>query len=383
MSNGKGEKMAEYKGYRAADHYSIPQIAAALNDKIIYIVSLLGLKGRRDGIDYVCFNPTRNDRHLGSFRIITKGERRGLWIDFATGDKGDALALIAYVKKCGTHEAIKKYAEPILGITDTHKPELPNVRDRKDWDEEFQKEEIERREDSGKRAMSIFLKASPNLKGSPVDGYLVGRGINMAVLGKAPGSIRYHPELFNAERQINMPAMIALIQDCSGKPLALHRTYLEKVGMDWKKAELKEAKKVLGPFKGGYIPIIKGKSAKTLAMAEDGETIFIAEGVETALSVALHFPDKRVIASVSVGNIQNLTLPAAIKTVVLCLDNDGENSGSPRAYDAAARRFISEGRKVLEFAPPAEFGDFNDWQKALLKNDEAVPLPELNQEAAE
>lgn len=359
--------MGEYKGYRKADHYTIPQIAAALNDKIIYIISLLGLKGRRDGLDYVCFNPTRADRHLGSFRIITRGERRGFWIDFATGDKGDALALISYVKKCGTHEAIKKYAEPILGITDTCKPELPNVRERKTWDEAFEKEELERREKSGAMAKKVFLDAGDKIRGTPVDGYLVGRGINLAILGRVPGALRYHPDLYNAERRQGMDAMIALIQDCDGKPLALHRTYLERIGMDWRKADLQAPKKVMGPFKGGYIPIIKGKSGKPLPQAEEGERLFVAEGIETALSVALHFPDDRVIASVSVGNIQNLTLPAAIKTVVLCLDNDGESSGSPRAYDAAARRFIGEGRKVLEFAPPAEFGDFNDWQRALVK----------------
>lgn len=358
--------MSEYKGYRAADHYTIPQIAAALNDKIVYVVSLLGLKGQQDGINYVCYNPTRVDRHLGSFKVVTKGERRGVWKEFATGEGGDALALICYVKGCDLHTAIKKFAEPILGITDTSKPELPNVQERKKWDEEMAAEEKERRADNGKRAKALFLKAQERLRGTPVDGYLMGRGINLAMLGRVPRALRFHPDLFNEERQCGMPAMIALVQEVNGQPLTVHRTYLERVGMDWQKASgLKAAKKVLSAYKAGYIPIARGASGKPLPEADEGSRILIAEGIETALSVALHFPDDRVIAAVSVGNIQNLELPSAIKTVVLCLDNDGENSGAPRAYDAAARRFISEGRRVLEFAPPEEFGDFNDWQRAI------------------
>lgn len=370
--------MTEYKGYRAADHYTIPQYAAALNDKIVYIIGLLGLKGVQEGIDYVCFNPTRSDRHLGSFRIITKGERRGFWKDFATGDKGDALSLICYIKNVGTHEAIKKYAEPILGITENYRPELPRVVVRKNYDEEMAKEEALRRAESGKRAKSIWLNAIPHLRGTPVDGYLIGRGINLAKLGRAPGAIRFHPELFNAERQVKMPAMLTLIQDCAGAPLALHRTYLEKIGMDWKKADLREPKKVLGPYKCGYIPIIRGSSRKPLPDAVEGETVFIAEGIETALSIALHFPERRVISSISVGNMQNLTLPPAIKQVVLCLDNDGSDSGSALAYDSAARRFMNEGRRVIEFAPPEEYDDFNSWQQALAEKP-SLDVPEMTE----
>ena len=41
--------------------------------------------GRQEGREYVVLNPTRADRHLGSFRInLTTGR----WSDFATGDKG-------------------------------------------------------------------------------------------------------------------------------------------------------------------------------------------------------------------------------------------------------------------------------------------------------
>ncbi|WP_286131263.1 hypothetical protein [Loktanella sp. 5RATIMAR09] len=52
--------------------------------------------GRKQGQEWVALNPTRSDRHAGSFKInmIT-----GQWADFATGDKGgDPVSLYAYLK---------------------------------------------------------------------------------------------------------------------------------------------------------------------------------------------------------------------------------------------------------------------------------------------
>ncbi len=58
-------------------------------------------------------NPTRHDRHVGSFKINV---RTGIWCDFATGDKGgDPVSLIAYLESCGQAEAARRLAAA-LGI---------------------------------------------------------------------------------------------------------------------------------------------------------------------------------------------------------------------------------------------------------------------------
>lgn len=46
--------------------------------------------------EYVVLNPTRNDHTLGSFSVNI---HKGVWADFATGDRGDVVALVAYVLK--------------------------------------------------------------------------------------------------------------------------------------------------------------------------------------------------------------------------------------------------------------------------------------------
>jgi hypothetical protein len=47
--------------------------------------------------EYIVRNPTRADRHPGSFKINI---RTGHWADFATGDKGgDPVSLVAYLER--------------------------------------------------------------------------------------------------------------------------------------------------------------------------------------------------------------------------------------------------------------------------------------------
>lgn len=69
--------------------------------------------GRKEGGEYVARNPTRHDRHLGSFRI---NMRTGRWADFATGDRGgDIVSLAAYLANLKQHEAAENLAR-MLGI---------------------------------------------------------------------------------------------------------------------------------------------------------------------------------------------------------------------------------------------------------------------------
>jgi hypothetical protein len=57
------------------------------------------------GREWVALNPTRPDRHRGSFCINID---RGAWADFATGDKGgDPVSLYAYLHYLSMGEAAR------------------------------------------------------------------------------------------------------------------------------------------------------------------------------------------------------------------------------------------------------------------------------------
>jgi hypothetical protein len=64
--------------------------------------------GRRSGQEWVARNPTRADRHPGSFKVnlVT-----GRWADFATGHVGgDAISLAAYLFGLSQVDAARRIA---------------------------------------------------------------------------------------------------------------------------------------------------------------------------------------------------------------------------------------------------------------------------------
>ncbi len=61
--------------------------------------------GKLENHEYVTLNPTRHDKHPGSFRINIF---TGKWADFATNDKGgDFISLWAYVKRISQIDATR------------------------------------------------------------------------------------------------------------------------------------------------------------------------------------------------------------------------------------------------------------------------------------
>jgi hypothetical protein len=69
--------------------------------------------GRVEGQEYVALNPTRADRHLGSFRVNL---RTGAWADFAVEAKGgDPVSLAAYLFRLRQAEAAERVAAA-LGV---------------------------------------------------------------------------------------------------------------------------------------------------------------------------------------------------------------------------------------------------------------------------
>jgi hypothetical protein len=64
--------------------------------------------GRREGREWVARNPTRRDRHLGSFKVNLQ---TGKWADFASGERGgDAISLAAYLYGLSQLQAARKLA---------------------------------------------------------------------------------------------------------------------------------------------------------------------------------------------------------------------------------------------------------------------------------
>ena len=291
-------------------------------------------------------------------RVHLAGRKAGVWAVFASGESGDALDLVAHLEFGGNKKSAYHWALDFLGMSGAEPP-AATARPVPAAALARATREVE---DTKRRALGFWLHAQP-LIGTPAAAYLAGRGIGPQDLRWAPSALRFHPEVWCAETNTKLPAMLGLIQ-CRSEPVAVHRTYLaQRADGSWGKAHLSAAKKVLGSYRGGLIPLSRGGSKKPLRDHPEDRVLAIAEGIEDGLTVALHQPSWRVVAAISVGNMQALELPPGAIDIVLVFDRDGENPAVRKARKAAMRKLLEGGRSVRTIQPDPGFKDFNDqWQ---------------------
>jgi putative DNA primase/helicase len=164
------------------------------------------------------------------------------------------------------------------------------------------------------RALYLWRAAQP-IAGTPVEHYLNNRGIVLRnLLGEQSASLRFHSYCSHPSGA-KLPAMVALIVREGSGAVAVHRTYLLASGSG--KADVAPDKANLGPAGGGAV---------RFGMPREGEWFAIAEGIETALSIATACA-MRVWAALSEGGIRRLVLPPEATHVAICADHDTSGVG--------------------------------------------------------
>lgn len=357
---------------------SLDDIKALLTARMESLATQLAPQGRRDGREWTALNPTRADGKMGSFRINLS---TGLWADFATGDKGDPLALIAYLATGGDIAAAIRWAKDWLGLSSDGaasagfrrapvREEAARLKAAQDARQASDRDKI------ASAAGRIWDDARALTPGDMAWTYLAGRLIDVAAL-RAAGSpcraLRFHAGLVAPDDQAlpieerrRWPALIAKIETPPGddgrRSFAIHRTYLEPRadGRVTKAKALRDPKLTLGTYRGGAIYLTRGALALPLAKCPPGQWISVTEGIEDGLSFALANPDRRVWAAVSLANMRNLVLPANVAGVELAAQNDPPGSDAERSLGLAAQRLSEQGLAVRIIRPPSRFKDWND-----------------------
>jgi len=330
-------------------------LAGLLAQRVPELAAELLPHGRRDGPEWRC--GSLGGERGQSLAVRLTGGRAGVWSDFASGERGDALDLVAAVLFGGDRRAAMGWARRWLGLGDDATSAEPVRRAPAVSADVVDAEAVAKR----RNALALFAEAREPITGTPAAAYLAARGLNLAELGRVPRALRFHPACWCGEAGGKLPAMLGAITGPDGAHLATHRTWiaLDADGV-WRKAKLRDAKRTLGGYAGGTIRLWRGASAKPLAQAEPGAAVALAEGIETALSVALACPELRVLCAVSLGNLARVTLPATVATVILAADNDGDNPAAAKALARAVEHFTGEGREVRIARPPEGVKDFND-----------------------
>jgi len=180
-----------------------------------------------------------------------------------------------------------------------------------------------------------------------------------------------------------VPAMVIASTDKDGKVVGVQRTYLDPYTAN-KHASFSNPKLSKGIIKNGAV-----------LQVGNNKKVYIAEGIETAASVALADPKATVIVSMSISNMHNMVAKAksfSPQEVILLKDNDGANTKIDATFNKAVTAFKQAGFKVTVKEPQmlsrivtekgsrAAKTDWNDiiQDKGLngLRRDLDLPVPE-------
>ena len=189
-------------------------------------------------------------------------------------------------------------------------------------------DDTERRID---RADQIWAESHPINPGDPVHRYLTGRGI---ILDSYPNDLHTHPNLDYWERDADgkrikvdsFPAMLAVVRNPSGKPTAIHRTWVNQDGSG--KAPVPSPKKIYKVYD------LIGSSVR-LFPPKDG-LLAVCEGIEDALSAWVLWKISTWTA-LGTSGLKTFEPPAGITELLIFADKDENEAGQKAAWELADR----------------------------------------------
>jgi hypothetical protein len=275
----------------------MPLTAKKPTQELVDIVGALG--GRWAGYTAMCRCPAHNDSEPSL--SIRQGDRGILVTCFAGCDREDVLRELRRVRT-GQH-----YPIPVSDYA--------------------------RRPGGGDHIWEQAI----DVRGTLAERYLARRN-----LLPAPPDVRFHPRCpyMPKPRTVFLPALLIPVRELR-KLVAIQRIFLDPATADYVR------KVMLGmPGTGAW----RGR--------EGGTTLAIAEGFETA-DAFTRLNDIACWASLGARRLDQLTIPAAVTTLLIAEDNDPEGR---RAGDNAEERYARPGL-IIERAPPPSI--YKDWAKAL------------------
>lgn len=189
------------------------------------------------------------------------------------------------------------------------------------------------------RAVDLWNRAAPATETLVVE-YLRWRGITLP----PPPTLRFVPDL-DSPGLVMAPAMIAAVQRPDRKVVAVQVTWLDPAGRG---RDRSRDRKTIGKLGSGSV-----------RLGPAGETIGLAEGVETALA-AMQIFGVPVWACLGSSRMCGLTLPAECRKLILFGDNDQPGVD-------AVKRSVEKYRLLRAVSwefPPEGCGDFADEAEA-------------------
>jgi len=287
-----------------------------------------------------------NSAHSDSIRYGSKGSlsinlKNGLWYNFETGEKGNALQLIAHEMGFNEFKETIGYAKYFLNYNDlldrstsTKKPptkrsviESPN---KKDYAKKLLKESL------------------------PIEGTIAARYLkeHRKLAHFKSADVRFVPNLptRHGDNKMRVPALMCIARDSSGELNNVQVTRLNALTGN-KDYASKTIKQTYGKRNGCPVDL-NNKSTES--------KIYLTEGLETGLSLLEANPKARVMTVLGKENFKTVDLSRLTNHVVFCVDNDGKKTFGDMTIITSALRIMSAGKSVSIICPEKEGEDFND-----------------------
>jgi hypothetical protein len=252
----------------------------------------------------------------------------GHFTDFATGEHGDLLDVIARTCRLHAFRDVLHEARRFLSLP---QPELHPAAPRMP----------PAPGGSPESARRLFASAKL-IRGTIAETYLRSRGIGD--VGDLD-CLRFHSRCYyrahdNAPRE-TWPALVAAVTDLDAAMTGILRTWLARDGSS--KAPLATPRRALGRLLGSGVRF--GSATDVMAAGE---------GLETMLSLRVVLPAMRMVAALSSAHLAALILPAGLRRLYIARDND---RAGHQAAETLGSRASADGIETLILTPRAD--DFN------------------------
>ncbi|HBW24613.1 MAG TPA: hypothetical protein DER04_06380 [Holosporales bacterium] len=281
-------------------------------------------------------------RRYGKKGHITVNLKTGSWIDFKDSDmSGGPLHILTKLKGLSFKEAVE-YGASWAGLSPerlTHVPSLPQI------DKGISKE------NPNQESKTKIAKAQALWnKGQSIEGTLAERYLreHRKIEGDLPKDLRYLPSFYDRASQTKHPCLMATARNPDGQVTAVQLTFLDSE--TGKKASLDVAKKSFGVLKGSAVILQENPSGP----------LFIAEGVETALSLKSAGVEGTIQANLGLSNIKQLSPQKPETPVVICADHDEPESPAAKGLEKSVQTLQDKGFHVTVIKPEKLNQDFND-----------------------
>jgi Ti-type conjugative transfer relaxase TraA len=280
----------------------------------------------------------------GGFAVNLKTTQ---WFSHYTNEGGDIFTFISAARGLSYKEAIRWIGEYTGAPTVEYISVEEQQRRHAAALQEQQREQQQRKEAARVKTEQVYKYTQP-IQGTLAEKYLREvRGIQ----GDIPETVRFAPKRFTEGK--TYPALVSFAYDAEGK-LSCYQDIMLDAATGGKAKGLEVVKKSHGVLKGAAVTLQKG----------EGIT-YVAEGLETGLSLKEAGVTGEILVSLGQSNIRNVV--PTNKQVVICGDYDaGSQSNTEKAADKNAQHLKELGYEVTLIWPETKGEkrvDFNDLLK--------------------